>query len=475
MARWVELGVHYDRKLKAPKGAESRNSGFQITETDREHWAFQPIVQPPLPDVKDAEAASGKDFTVTNPIDRFVLAKLQQNGLGFSPEASRELLIRRVTLDLIGLPPTLKEIDDFVNDSSADAYDQLIERLLASPHYGERWGRHWLDLARYAETDGFEHDAVRPNSWRFRDYVIQSFNADKPYDRFIREQLAGDEIWPEEAEPAIATGFNLLGPDMVDSSDQVQRRINTLNDMTDTTSLVFLGLTIGCARCHDHKFEPLSQKDYYSLQAHFSSALFDRSRCIASDEEREKYDSAMQAYNQHPLVRECTEMEEPVLKKLRQEKLASLSPEAITALETPPKKRTIEQVNLVLETEPTIAVSEKEMLEAMDDGSKEKRQSLMKEIQRLPKPPTLPMAVSLEAGPAAKTFVLNRGEYTQPLDEVEPLCPEILREHEDADDSPAERPIERRGRLTRIAAKKQSRTGRLDCQSRKSAYRSRNG
>ena len=226
------------------------------TVVPKEHWAFQPVRSVDPPDREDSSWAK-------TPIDRFILAKLESAKLKPSAPATREQLIRRVSFGLIGLPPTPEEIDAFVNDRSPSAYEKLIDRLLASPHYGERWARHWLDLARYAESDGFEHDAVRPHSWRYRDYVIRAFNDDKPYDRFIREQIAGDELWPDDPEALIATGFNLLGPDMVDSADQVQRRLNTLNDMTDTTASAFLGLTLGCARCHDHKFEPFSQRDYY--------------------------------------------------------------------------------------------------------------------------------------------------------------------------------------------------------------------
>src|SRR5204863_6246509 len=169
---------------------------------------------------------------------------------------------------------------------------------------GERWGRHWLDLARFAETDGFEHDAVRPHSWRYRDYVIKSCNDDKPYDRFIPEQIAGDELWSGDAEALTATGFNLLGPDMVDSSDQIQRRHNTLNDMTDTTALAFLGLTLGCARCHDHKFEPFSQRDYYSLQACFTPAAFRRAQVVVTADQRAAYAAAQKQFDEHPKVRE---------------------------------------------------------------------------------------------------------------------------------------------------------------------------
>jgi mono/diheme cytochrome c family protein len=417
LSQWIKAGAQYDRILKPPADAVKTKAGFEITDSDRNHWAFQPLVRPPVP----ATSAAAE-----HPLDRFILAKLEAKGLSLSPETSREVLIRRVTFDLIGLPPTPEEIDKFVNDSAADAYEQLIERLLASPHYGERWGRHWLDLARYAETDGFEHDAVRPNSWRYRDYVIRALNADKPYDRFIREQLAGDELWPGDVDALIATGFNLLGPDMVDSSDQIQRRVNTLNDMTDTTSLVFLGLTLGCARCHDHKFEPLSQKDYYSLQAHFVSAKFDRNSSIASAAEKAKHAQAMHKFKSHPLVRELSDMEQPVREKLRRDKMAKLSPEALTALETPPEKRTTEQTNLALETEPAIEVSDDEMLQAMDRDIKERRKSLLTDIKKLPRPPALSAAVALADGPAAKAFVLNRGEYTQPGEEVKPRYPEVL-------------------------------------------------
>jgi len=263
--------------------------GRTITEADRQHWAFQPLrpVEPP----RNVHAK------VQNPIDRFILARLETNHLGLAPRATKEQLIRRVSFDLIGLPPSIAEIDAFLRDRSPQAYGKLVDRLLFSPHYGERWGRHWLDLARFAESDGFEHDAIRAHSWRYRDYVIKSFNADKPYDCFIREQIAGDELFPDNSEALIATGFNLLGPDMVDSADQVQRRYNTLNDMTDTAASVFLGQTIGCARCHNHKFEPFSQRDYYQLQAFFAAAKFERELPVPTPEQRATQEREMAKYD----------------------------------------------------------------------------------------------------------------------------------------------------------------------------------
>src|SRR6059036_3290663 len=237
--------------------------GRSITDADRGHWAFQPLKQ-----VEPPRVAHGN---IENPIDNFILFQLQTNRLALAPRASKEQLIRRVTFGVTGLPPTVEEINAFVHDSSPRAYENLVDRLLASPHYGERWARHWLDLARFAESDGFKSDETRPNAWRYRDYVINSFNADKPYDRFIREQIAGDELWPDSPEARIATAFNRHYPDEHNARDLRQRRQEILNDITDTVGGVFTGMTFACARCHDHKFDPILQTDYYRLQAFFAN------------------------------------------------------------------------------------------------------------------------------------------------------------------------------------------------------------
>jgi mono/diheme cytochrome c family protein len=418
IADWVNGGAAYSRTLvaRSPDAPEAA-AGFRLTDADRAHWAFQPIrrVTPP-------------GDPATHPVDRFILAKLKEKGLNLSPPANRATLIRRVTFDLIGLPPTPAEIDAFIQDKSPDAYEKLIDRLLASPQYGERWGRHWLDLARYAETDGFEHDAIRPNSWRYRDYVIGAFNADKPYDRFVREQLAGDELWPDDPDAIIATGFNLLGPDMVDSADQIQRRHNTLNDMTDTAGLAFLGLTIGCARCHDHKLEPMSQHDYYSLQAFFAPATFVRDRVAATMADRANFDAAQKKFEEDPIVRELRALEAPAVEKVRKAKLAKLSPEARMAHQTPPDQRTTEQANLVLETEDQVRITEKEIATAITGEPKSRRADLLEKVKKLPKPAPLPTALAMGSGKGVtKTFILHRGEYSQPGEEVSAGFPEVVR------------------------------------------------
>ncbi len=270
----VPLGLSADEPRSADDGDLARYDA-RIKPRDREHWAFQPVRQPPIPEVKDARWPR-------NPIDRFVLAKLEEKGWKPSPSAGPRALLRRIHLDLIGLPPTPAEQEAFLKDASAEAVDPLVAGLLSRPAYGERWARHWLDLVRYAETNGYERDAVKPHVWRYRDYVIRAFNDDKPFDRFILEQLAGDDLGDDlgdelgdelhdaNAETMIATGYHRLGPWDDEPADPLEDRFDQLDDLVSTTSQVFLGLTLGCARCHNHKFEPLTMHDYYRMVAIFS-------------------------------------------------------------------------------------------------------------------------------------------------------------------------------------------------------------
>ena len=225
-------------------------------------WAYQPVKRPPIP------------MDVINPIDAFINVRIP-NGLKSAPVADRLTLIRRATFDLTGLPPKPEEIESFVNDIKPDAYMSLIERLLEASHYGEQWGRHWLDVVRYADSGGFANDFERPNAWRYRDYVIRSFNEDKPYDQFIREQISGDEIDPNSTENKIAVGFLRMGP--WEQTGMAVARVTRqlfLDDVTDSVGQVFLGHALQCARCHDHKFDPIPTRDYYSMQAVFANTQF---------------------------------------------------------------------------------------------------------------------------------------------------------------------------------------------------------
>jgi hypothetical protein len=227
-------------------------------------WSYQPVATREPPAVHDKK-------WVRTPIDAFVLAKLEEKGLKPSRDADRAAFVRRATLDTLGVIPTPETVESFVSDRSPNAYEKLVDGLLASPHHGERLARHWLDLARYADSSGFQNDRTRPNMFRYRDYVIDSFNQDKPYDRFIKEQLAGDELAPDNKQDLIATGFLAGYPDNYNSRDLVQRKYQITTDMTDTVGQVFLAQTIGCARCHDHKFDKISQKEYFQLQSFFAN------------------------------------------------------------------------------------------------------------------------------------------------------------------------------------------------------------
>ncbi len=253
LTEWVQIGAPWPGAT-APL-APARPRGFEVTAADRAGWAFRPVVRPSVPG------------SATGAIDAFLAVKLKEKGLGFAPLASRRQLIRRATFDLIGLPPTPTEVEAFERDERPDAYERLLDRLLASPHYGERWGRHWLDVVRYADTNGYERDDEKPFSWRYRDYVIRSLNADKPYDQFVREQLAGDELDRVTDDSLAATAFYRLGPWDDEPDDRRQAEYDDLDDVVSTTATTFLGLSVGCARCHDHKFDPIGQDDYYAMLA----------------------------------------------------------------------------------------------------------------------------------------------------------------------------------------------------------------
>jgi hypothetical protein len=385
-----------------------------------DHWAWKRPARPPVP----AGAA--------HPVDAFVRAKLKDAGLKPAPPASREQLIRRVTFDLHGLPPAPEEVAAFVKDTSPDAYEKVVDRLLASPRYGERWARHWLDVARYADTNGYEFDEPRPDAWRYRDYVIRSLNADKPYDRFVTEQLAGDEAYPGDPGARVATGFNLLGPDMTDSADQAQRRYNTLTDMTDTAGLAFLGLTVTCARCHDHKFEPITQADYFRLQAFFTPAAFRKDVPVATAAEKAKHEAAAAEYAR--LTKDLRDgvaaIEAPVRQRLYEAKLAKLSADAQAAHRTPPDQRDGGQQELVAETERKVVVTDAEAAKAVPAADQARLAELQKQLKafdaKKPAAPPVAMGLTDRPGPAAKTHVLGRGDLKSPADEVRSGFPEVL-------------------------------------------------
>lgn len=265
LEEWVRLGA-FDPREEKPSASKSSSFAARL-----KHWAFQPLKSAAIPQVKTGG-------WTRNPIDRFILAKLESKGLKPSPQADKRTLLRRLSYDLVGLPPSPEEMEAFLKDRNPNAYEKAADRLLASPHYGERWGRHWLDVVRYGDTHGYDKDKRRDNAWRYRDYVIASFNQDKPYSRFLKEQIAGDVLYPKDPQAIVATGFIAAGPwdfvGNVELAENTVEKAKTRNldrdDMVSNALSTFNSVTIHCARCHDHKFDPIPQRDYYRLQAVFA-------------------------------------------------------------------------------------------------------------------------------------------------------------------------------------------------------------
>src|ERR1043166_4615476 len=324
---WIDQGAHWPDEAATAKPADKSD-----------WWSFKPATRPPLPKVKNRK-------WVRNPIDLFILAGLEQRKMSPSPETDRRTLIRRLSFDLTGLPPTPEEVRAFVADRNPKAYENVVERLLASPLYGERWARHWLDTVHYAETHGYDKDKPRLNAWPYRDYVIRSLNEDKPYARFVQEQLAGDVLFPEDPEGVVALGFIAAGPwDYVghvelpiQKTDGLIARYNDRDDMVMTTISTFQSLTVHCARCHDHKFDPITQKDYYGLQAVCAGVdraerFFDSDRKVFARRRSLTQTRRPLAERQAALTNQIAKISSPQIQELdgelkqKQERLASIRP-----------------------------------------------------------------------------------------------------------------------------------------------------
>jgi len=399
-----------------------------FTSEQRSHWAYQPVTRPEPPKVKETG-------WIRNPIDRFILADLEAAELPHSPEADRLALIRRVTFDLTGLPPSPQEVKSFQDDRRPDAYERLVDRLLASPRYGERWAQHWLDLAHYADTNGFELDAERPDAWRFRDWVVQALNADMPYDRFAALQIAGDELDPKDRAALIATGFCRCGPREVVSGNIIpeEKRQNELTEITATVGSVFLGLTIGCSRCHDHKFDAIPTTDYYRLQSYFAgSELVDIP--IASQAEQEAYAAAKKAIAEKtaPYRNQMAALEAPYRKAIKDRKTALLSPYQLQALAVPEAKRTPEQKRLAEGVQSSIRITWEDVAEEVshnprDHAERERLKRAIDAIEKtLPRPPAEAMALTDPKPEAPETHVLRRGNFRNKAAKVAPRPPGVI-------------------------------------------------
>lgn len=331
-------------------------------------WAFEPV--------KSFSAPGRGEGWARNEVDRFIAAKLEEKGLKPAREADRRTLVRRVSFDLTGLPPARAEVEEFERDEKPGAYERMVERYLSSKHYGEKWGKHWLDLVRYGDTAGFEQDPYTLYAWRYRDYVIESFNADKPYNVFVKEQLAGDELF-EDPQQQQGTGYFAVGPnrDMLYKVEDINR-IESLTDFTDTTASVFLGLTVGCARCHDHKYDPIPQRDYYRLQAVF--APFQKTRIFLHYNNARSHDlgEVTRQFKQYDIGAELIRLKTPYFERMKAERLSRLSAAVQEAFAVPEEKRTAEQKALhdahMKEVNPT----DGEIWKILDDRDRDKLEAL---------------------------------------------------------------------------------------------------
>jgi hypothetical protein len=385
-------------------------------------WPFSPPKRPAIPKVR-------RRNWVRDPLDTFVLAELEKAGLEPNPPADKLTLLRRVTFDLTGLLPTSAEREEFLADHSPDAYERLVDRLLRSPHFGERWAQHWLDVVRFAETDGFKLDRLRPDAWRYRDYVIRSFNNDLPYDRFVTQQIAGDELEPNNPDALIATGFYRLHPEENNGSNYRMVRQDILDDVTDVFGTTFLGLTFGCARCHDHKFDPLTQKDYFQLQAFFTPLMQRDDLPIAPAEEQARYQRRLAEWKEETKAwrAQCDALLAQPRKAIRKEVIDTFDPDTQKALATPTRKRTPLQRQLAALASKQI---DRKLTRANRRLSKEQRviyDDLQKKIEA-GKPEPLPVAMGVVNidGQPPPTYRLGTGNYRRPRERVQAGFPSAI-------------------------------------------------
>lgn len=412
LTRWVQMGLPWPAE-QASLEPQTHHAPPRVTPETMKFWSFQPVRLPALPAVK------GKEW-VRTPIDRFILARLEAKGLQPNPPASRSALIRRAYYDMTGLPPSPEEVAAFVNDRSSNAWEKVVDRLLASPQYGEKWGRHWLDLVRFAESNSYERDGSKPDAWRYRDYVIQSFNRDKPYDQFIKEQIAGDELTPRTPEGLIATGYYRLGIWDDEPVDPEQALYDDLDDIASTTGQVFLGLTVGCARCHDHKIDPIPQKDYYRFLAFFSGL---RRYGLRSPE------SVEEASLRPLLIGPKGEKQRQAAAEYRERFRRNL--EGIGEIEglVRPDLAPVEKEEWVTEAR-RVPLVKARVPRLVSQTQLDRYVQLVEERDRLRQnpPPALETALCVtEIGPQAReTFVLMRGNAHAKGDKVEPGFPSVL-------------------------------------------------
>jgi hypothetical protein len=413
----------------SPAPTRVTGSEMVVTDQDRKHWAYLPLRSPPLPAVRNTSSAR-------TPVDRFILARLEENSLTLSPRTEARKLARRIYFDLIGLPPTPEQVETFVQASavnSQSAVDSLVDQLLASPHYGERWARHWLDVVRYADSDGQESDADRPTAHHYRDFVIRSLNDDLAFDTSVRWQLAGDELEPDNPRAIAATGFIVAGthavlPDTLMEEERIRTRFNELDDMIATTGSAMLGLTLGCARCHDHKYDPVPRRDYYRLLSAFNGG--DRAEVpLAPLEEvrrhreaeakwKVEFDAAKKRLD--AWLKEATKPYETAARHAKVDALKVSDDEKTLLKRDPDAKETKE---LAKKFSKELKVEDRDYRQFVSDlerGEWDTREKALKTVE-VRKPKALPTALAFAdfGDKPRETFLLARGDFRAKSEPVE--------------------------------------------------------
>jgi mono/diheme cytochrome c family protein len=461
--RWILAGAPAEQDAVGARDRLSAAPAIPVSDDGRQFWAFRRLRRPPVPAVRQAER-------IRTPLDAFILARLEEKSLTFSADADRTTLLRRAFFDLVGLPPSIEEASAFLDDREPGAYARLLDRLLASPHFGERWGRHWLDVVGYVDTVGFDIDPgfilLSDGKWRYRDYVIRSYNQDKPYDRFVTEQLAGDELVDWRSAPQftaeiqdllVATGFLRTAEDDTHEPESNIPSVHfaVLHDTLEIVGSSLLGLTLNCARCHDHKFDPIPQEDYYRLMAQFTPAYNPKAWLAATPYKPEVRDRALadvspaqraeiEGNNEQvdrevaALAKTAAETRGPYEAKLRESKLAAL-PEPIradtkSALETPAEKRSEVQKYLAGKLASLVQVKNEEVAAALTGADQELLSKLDAQITaaKARRRSFGKIQALWDVGPPPPTFLLKRGNFETPGTEVAPGFLSVLTEEADA-------------------------------------------
>ncbi|HWL10636.1 MAG TPA: DUF1553 domain-containing protein [Planctomicrobium sp.] len=424
LERWIEMGAPWpgdDGTI--PKRAE----GAGFTDEERGWWAFQKVQDAVLPQLQTLQQWGH------NGVDQFIAAQLEQQNFTPAPEADRGTLLWRIYFDLIGLPPTPEDIRNFEQDPDPLAYEKVVDQLLSRPEYGERWARHWLDLVRYAESDGYRADIFRSQAWRYRDYVIQSLNEDKPYDRFVQEQIAGDELFPDDPAALVATGFLRHGMFEYNVPDVRGQWDSILNEMTDVTADVFLGLGFQCARCHDHKFDPILQKDYYRLRAFFEAVLPSDELPAATPQELASFTEKMRAYDERSqdIQQKLNEKLDPHLKRVFEATIKRYPDDLLEVIHKDPAARTPLETQFMQFIMRLVKYEQARVDGRIKGDEKDQVLELRRELARFDslKPVMLPQPLTVrDVGPIAPaTIIPKRNIEVQPgfLSILDPVDPEI--------------------------------------------------